>query len=369
MNYKKEICFILPTTPDKAPYIQYYLDIYRNLETVKITLIIWDRGTGRFNYSSDYDYLSYQVKSLEGKNIFLKVLDFNDFKKFIINHLKTKKYDLLIIFGITLAYFLREEINLNYRKKYIFDIRDYSPIVPFIAKSLKRIITNSLLCSISSKAYKSWLPSGFNYLISHNISKIQVEKAVERVYQPTNGNNKSILTIGQLRDYSSNNKIIRTFHNFKNVKLVFSGDGISRKKLEVLASKNNVSAIFTGWYDKSEENTLISDSDWVNIILPEKDYVMTQMTNRFYTSTICGKPMIVNSRSVQSSYVQKFNLGIVVDLKNLDGNEITKMMNNFNYSSYECGRQKFLKELIFELNIFESEIAKKSKGIFDKHRV
>lgn len=369
MIYKKEICFILPTTPDKAPYIQYYLDTYKNLETVKTTLIIWDRGTGKFNYSSDYDYLTYQVKSLEEKNMFLKILDFNDFKNYIVNHLKTKKYDLLIIFGITLAYFLRQEINLNYRKKYIFDIRDYSPLVPFIIKSLKRIIKNSLLCSISSKAYKSWLPSGFNYLISHNISKIQVKEAEDRVYQPTNGNNKSILTIGQLRDYSSNNKIIRTFHNFKDVKLVFSGDGISRKKLQILASKNNVDTIFTGWYDKSEENTLISNSDWVNIILPEKYYVMTQMTNRFYTSTICGKPMIVNSRSVQSSYVEKFNLGIAVNLKNLNGNKITEMMNNFNYSSYECGRQKFLKELILELNIFESEIVKKSKGIFDKPRV
>jgi hypothetical protein len=166
-----------------------------------------------------------------------------------------------------------------------------------------------------------------------------------------------IITIGQLRDFSANRVLIDNLGQSENFRLKFCGDGIDRLRLEEYSKNQNANCIFTGWYNKLEEQNLVSDCDFINIVLPESNHTMEQMTNRFYLSLLCRKPMIVNKKSTQSYYVDKYYLGLSVDLQENFDERILEFIRDFDSNLYLTGVDKMISIVQEDIDKFEYAVS------------
>jgi hypothetical protein len=355
----KKVVFIVPNLPDNAPYLSYYIDV---IDRVKCSydIICWNRNNRpNLSYNLGNNVYVYNEFGDEKNNFLRKLFDFFGFGKFTRNILSKNSYDYVIVCNIAIGIFIYRELLFNYNNRYVFDIRDYSPIVKYFPGKLARLVNCSALNVISSQAYLTWLPRNAVYVVSHNVSKLNLLSSLQknschdfRFNYPL-----KILTIGQIRDFNANKNLIINLGLNEKYKLLFSGDGIDKFRLQQFVHNGNYNnCFFSGRYDKSEEHTLVNNCDFINILLPEKDFVMTQMTNRFYLGLICRKPIIVNQLSYQSSFVNNFKLGLSMNLSENYESLIKDYINNFDRDEFDSGINRIIEIILEEINIFEGRI-------------
>ena len=175
-----------------APYIDKYIDIL-NEEKKEFEVIYWNRSNKKDNECCFKAHI-YNKKSNLNKSKFSKIGDFLGYRKFVVKTINERKYDKLIILTTLTGILLSDILIKNYQGKYIFDIRDYSFEKNKIFYLLeKKIISQSFITTISSNGFKEFLPKTFNYVISHNIIRREIEEAKDSVYKIYNKNEKICL--------------------------------------------------------------------------------------------------------------------------------------------------------------------------------
>ena len=343
------IGIIVPGLPNYTPYIKSYTDLFDDLN-MKYTFICWNRNNDKLN---DYDnVVVFNKTSYQSDNFIKKIYGYFLFVFFVKKHLKHSKYELLTVHTIACAIFLKSILK---HKKYLFDIRDYSPLVPFFKRRINLLINKSMATMISSDGYKKWLPISDQYILSHNIRKNDFN--TKKIYSSLIDSNKKIkvLTIGQIRDFSSNSKLIKCLGNSEYFNLKFIGDGTELINLKKY-SKDTNNVEFSGRYNKKEEPSLVKESDVINILLPNTPEAMTQMTNRFYLSLMFKKPMVVNKESIQAYYVEKFNLGLTISSNDDIHHMLLRYCQNFNQKEFEKGCIEVLNIIKNDINVYNNKI-------------
>lgn len=220
------------------------------------------------------------------------------------------------------------------------------------------LLKNSYCNVISSWGFETWLPKA-DYVISHNIGfcwkdKMKMSAPVTFFHhKPLN-----ILTIGQIRHFYTNKRLIDVFKNEVDIEIYFAGIGIDVGRLQDYCMEHQISNVkFTGLYLKEEEDDIVKSSDLVNILLPyDIPSVLCAMANRFYAAVLNYKPVIVNVESVQAQYVMKYNLGVIIQKEDSIKDVIVDYVKNFDTSTYLKGRMFFLEELQKDLLFFEMKM-------------
>jgi hypothetical protein len=356
----KKVLFIVPNLPDNAPYLSNYFDVFDRLE-VLYDIICWNRNN-RPKWSNNQVCAGYCYNNSgsDENNFQRKILDFFGFARFAKSILLKNSYDYLIVCNIAVGLFLFKTLTTNFKNRYILDIRDYSPLMKYFAGKVAELVECAALNVISSTAYLSWLPRNSVYVVSHNVSKLDLLNSLRmsvRSHDVSFNEPIKILTIGQIRDFSANQILIRNFGLNAKFRLLFSGDGIEKHRLQLFVQNENYdNCLFSGRYDKSEEQFLVENCDFINILLPEKDFIMTQMTNRFYLGLIYRRPIIVNKRSCQSSFVIKYKLGLSLELSDNYELGINNYVNNFDQVEFDTGINRIIAEILEEINVFERSI-------------
>lgn len=358
-----KVAIINPNTVENDPYIKYFTDVFDRLE-IKYEYICWNRDyiytdSYKDNKTEIFNYLS-SIKKTSLK----KTYDYLLFSEFVKSCLKKTKYDLLVVHTIPSALFLGRYISKNYRNRFIFDIRDYSPAYPYFRRSIRNVIKASAFTTISSPAYKKWLPNGIDYVTSHNVRKIQVENVAKNLDNGQDIRLKKeivVLTIGQIRDFSANSRVIISFGNKKGIKLIFAGDGLEKHNLEAFSKGKYSNVHFSGRFKKEDEQDIVRKSDIINIVLPIGIEYDTPMSIRFYLALLNKKPMIVNEESFQAEYVRKYNLGIVVSSNDDIYKKMLQYIENYDPKEFAEGCIKLLNFFREDINIFEDSIAQVCK--------
>jgi hypothetical protein len=352
-----KIVLIIPNTIENAPYIEYYTDIFKKYGKIEYSFITWNREL-KPEKKTLPDYI-YEFNLVSPVNIskVKKTYHFWLFKNYAIKILNTLEIDLIIVFTLQNAFFLSNYLK-KYSNKYIFDIRDYTPFYPLMKRLVSNLIKQSAITVISSLGYKNWLPRGHEYLLSHNVKKELIINAINRKIKTTTFKKSKpikILTIGQIRDYSSNSKLIISLQNKSNVELSFVGDGSEVESLKRISAKSN-NVTFSGRYLKSEEPFIVENHDLLNILLPDSIAHNTPMSNRFYLSLMFRKPMIVNIESFQTHYVSKYNIGIIVRNEDDLFLKINEFQKSFSEVDYLNNCRRLLVILKKDIDKFEEEI-------------
>lgn len=347
-----KVALILPSNIEYLPYVQCYIDILAS-QNIAYDIVGWNREK-QIDYGKP-NYHCYNRKSDVLRPAYKKLVDYYLFSRFVIKRLKSVRYDFVIVYTIANAIFLSNYLKKHFKERFIFDIRDYSPTMKFFQSIVSDLVKCSAINCTSSKGFYSWLPDG-KYIISHNVRSYLLNKTYQIV--PIDRNNVRILTIGTLRDFNTNARLLHDFGNKRDFSLIFAGNGYSKVPLEEYAYKNSIKNVcFTGSYDKEDEPQIVSDSDFVNIVLP-LDLIGTYlMSNRFYLSIVHRKPMIVNAGSFQAKYVKKYNLGVIVEPDEDIYKKIVDFIASFDPVNFNDGCEACIKEIQKDLFLFESSVA------------
>lgn len=306
-----KVALIIPGSIWYAPYVRNYTRILDE-QKVEYSIISWNREG-----DDKPEGFQYNVLCTKGHGS----ADFSAYKgyvRFIKSTIKQQGFNRIIVFGPQMACLLSAYLLMNFRGRYMIDYRDLSiEQKPIFRQLFAVMLKYSCVNVISSPGFKCCLPKN-KYYLSHNFDESLVLDVLNR---PEAGDTFyadegiDILTIGAIRDYSSNIEVTKAIVNEDGFTLRFVGRG--KGTVEHLqeyckeAQANNV--CFIGGYEKNEEAGYIKSCTFMNIFYPRIITHDTALSNRFYNSLIHRKPMIVTKGTIQGDYAEKYNVGVVID--------------------------------------------------------
>lgn len=345
-NFKMKIALILGSNTYAAPFLQYYIKMLIKYN-IDYDIIIWNKDN-----IFEQVCISYNKYTDLSKPRYTRIFNFFGFIVFVIKQLNKNRYDKLVVFDLSIGPFLHPFIRNRFKNKFYFDIRDYTNAYRFYSFMMPSLIKNSFATAISSPGFLEWLPESRKYNISHNYNFDENIEFCNLENDITH--NHTILTIGQLRDFESNKKIIDAFKNNSKYDMKFVGSGIAYEPLLKYTSKHNIkNIVFTGRYLKKDEIKYLENVSLMNIVLEDNLNSKTLMTNRIYLAVSNRIPVIVNSNSTQAEYVEKYNLGIIIDNLELVEKSVTNYLQNFDRQIFVDGCKSFFLDIRKDQRQFE----------------
>lgn len=348
-----KIALILPNNLWCSPYVKIYSNFFDNLG-IEYDIISWNRN------GVEEDAIQFNYKTTS-RNPLVLLWGHLQFTRFIKKILYRNKYDKLVIFTSQTAVFLSRYLKIKYQNKYIIDYRDLSIEQNRFFKPLFICaLNNSYANIISSPGFRYYLPSKFEYLISHNFNVSLVKRAIAGEYDHyinTDVNHIDILTIGGIRDYESNVQIIKNLSNIHGFFVRFVGRGPSAGDLQNYAeSIGSQNIVFSGYYSKDSEINYIEEASFINIFYPRKPSHDTAISNRFYNSLIFKKPMITTANTTQGDFAKEYKVGLsLIDCENLSS-KLIEFMSNLDTKMYVKSCNNLLKLFLKDNDLWEARL-------------
>lgn len=340
----------------RSPHVAMYLNIL-NKGGVQYDVAVWNRRNDDTS-QLPANYIVYDHPTNDKYPAWRKIIEIYKFYRYVIKHINKSDYGCIVIFEIANTFFFYNFLKKYFKNRYIFDIRDYSPFMKLQPARviIRKIISNSFATVISSKGFTEWLPKGMNYVISHNIDMDIYDSLIKRERVPFN-DLLHILTIGNLRDPDVNCYIAKSFANDKHYHLQFVGDGLATPIISQYCRDYDIRNVtFYGHYEKKAESSFYEKADIINCFMEDNILSNYLMSNRIYLAALLQKPIICNSGSYQSSIVDKYKLGYVINPSDKPSDCLTKYISNFDSDEYSKGRNTFLSIVKEEQAIFEEKL-------------
>lgn len=347
-----KIALILSSNIKYSPYLEIFRK-YLLANNIDFDVVSWDRESLNENDGIVFKYAAPNTRSKVGK-----LWGYYKFARFAREVIKRGKYDKLIVFGSAIGVFMYDFLNKYYRNKFWFDYRDLTIEQKFMGR-FKKMLDISSYISISSPGFKSVIPSGYDFLISHNFDIDQVRSimAQGRV-EATISERMVVSNIGIIRDYESNLAVIKALANDSSFLVKFIGRGYSAEDLQKYTIDNQINNVdFHGFYLKKDESDFYSNSDFINIFLPRIPSHSTPMANRFYQALLFRKPMIVTNRSTQGEYVELYDLGLSVENCSDLAARLKKYRDNFDSDLFDAKCTALLTQFVADYNRFEEKLS------------
>lgn len=346
-----KVGLIIPNNLWISPYIRIYTR-FLDSKSVPYELISWNRDGNDTPEGVQYNH-PFPLKSID------KIREYQKYATFVKKEIRQSHLDGLIVFGSQMALLLAGFLKRSYKGKYIFDFRDLSVEQNrFLRRPIDKVLENSFANVVSSPGFIKCLPGNHDYLISHNFDIDKVKSSVS-ISSIASFEHKSItvLTIGALRDFSSNVQVIDALANEEGIEMRFVGKGPASDKLKDYCEEHKVNNVsFKGLYQKSEEERIVKESTFLNIFYPRRLSHDTAISNRFYNSLLHKKTMIVTKDTVQGDFAEKFNVGIAID----DCSSLRARMEEFlkqDAQSYAQRCNNLLESFLTDQDKFEASVS------------
>lgn len=344
----KKICLILGSSLEFSPYVSNYLNL---CEKDGITIVEWNRLKIK-RQSNISDSIVYESKSSgHRKNYF----EYRRYSQFIQKKLRSKEFDLYIVFGIQLTYFLRRMLK---NKKYIIDVRDYH----FMAKlvTTKSTLLKAEAIIISSYAYTGFLPKHGTVLVNHNINitRNMFKSFDEKKVKGGQKKQISISAIGANRDYKDNVKFIESFKNNTLVSLFFRGESKVNGMLKKHCSLNRIeNVVFSDFYAKNQEGQFYEEADFINSVRDNSIYNNTlALPNKLYNAILNCRPLITNRGSYLAELVERYKIGFVFHDYSSLSEEFLLYYDRFDENTFLQNRRIFFEDIFLENDKFNAYI-------------
>jgi hypothetical protein len=326
------IALILSGNVFMSPFVNTYIRLLEQYN-IKYDIIFWDRlGVGE-------EGISYRKTSPADASYIKKIIDYIIYIYFVKKNILSGKYDKLVVFGIALSFMLSQFLKTQYRNKYIIDIRDDSVIRIFFGWRYKKVLKTAALTVISSNGFLQWLPKKFKYVINHNC----VTKS-NRVICMNEKDSKQIViaNIGSIRDYKENADLLSVFANDWRIIIRYIGEGVAVSKLKKYAIQKNIKNIeFIGKYEKKDEQDLLQGVTIINGLTGSDKNSKTLLSNRLYLSVQNRVPIIVSNGSYQAQIVEKYGLGLAVNVLSDYKDYVLNYIKNYDRLQYIRNCEKF----------------------------
>ena len=347
-----KVALILPGSIWYAPYVRIYTRIL-DKECVDYSIISWNREGDDMPEGFQYNVPCAKGHGSAGWKAYLGYI------RFIKKTIKEHGFEKIIVFGPQMTCMLSTYLLSHFRGRYMIDYRDLSIEQKMGFKQLFAVMLKySKVNVISSPGFKRCLPK-MDYYLSHNFDEEAVKVAINNNEDESFNISKGIevLTIGAIRDLSSNMEVVKSLANKGNVTVSFVGKGKAADVISEYCNKEGIKNVtFTGFYQKHEEAGYVQNATFMNIFYPRRITHDTALSNRFYNSLIYKKPMIVTSHTTQGNYVEENHLGVALDnCKNLY-DQLVSFIKDVDYKGYAERCNSLLREFLKDQVAFEKAV-------------
>ena len=338
-----KVGLILPGTIWYAPYVRIYTRILQE-NNVGYQIISWNRDGKDAKEGIQYE------ENIHVNNGSASFSAYRRYIAFIKKVVKVNGFDRLIVFGPQMTCLLSTFLLRKFKGRFLIDYRDLSIEQKPGLRQLFALMTKMSYANvISSPGFVRCLPKR-DYYLSHNFDVEAVTKAIGLRDEIGFGasDNIDVLTIGGIRDFSSNVEVVKALADENGFTVRFVGRGGGATQLAAYCEEHGIKNVsFEGFYQKHEEPDYVKSSTFMNIFYPRVITHDTALSNRFYNSLIYRKPMIVTRDTIQGDYAEKYNVGVALeDCANLKSELKNFMQQDYNAYAERCDNllRKFLND-------------------------
>lgn len=326
------------------PYIERYERILKEFN-IEYDIIYFDRDSSG---ESVKDGNSFIFKSITTASKIKKILPVFKYRNYIRSIVKENKYDKLIFLTTMPALLIGKDVLKKYKENYIFDYRDYTyEKFNFYRKKVDEIIKNSFITLMSSKGYLDFFKNKEKVLQTHNISNI--EGKIESAIDLKNKEKIRIGFLGYVRYFDVNSKLINSFKNDPKYILDYYGTVFSDCNLKEFCLKNNINNVYLkGKFNNQDKALIYKEIDIINSIYSlDSPEVKPAIPNRLYDCILFKKPILVSKGTFLSEIVEKYQLGLSLDLNSNNWKEeLENYISIFDKEKFEKNCNTFLEKVM-----------------------
>lgn len=341
----KKVCILSSVNIKHMTLISLYTNRLER-DNIKYDIIYMDKygENEKINAENIYRFENKITRTDSKLNKILKYFKFRKYAKQILNR---NKYDFIIVWNEVTSFIFSGYLQRKYENRYCLNIRDYLyHDFPIIKNIHHRVINKSAFTTISSDAFKSFLPK-YDYIHIHSLNVKLLSQVNPRKALRANEERLRISFIGNVRFFDINKKILDVFKNDNRFELCYFGT--NSEVLKEYAINNEIENVsFNSSFPVEDTANFIEKSDIINNIYGNNskklDYALSI---KLYYAIYNNLPILVNSKTHMAEIVSKYNIGYVVEKidENLPNNIYTWYRSiNFNDFSKNC--RKMLDEIV-----------------------
>ena len=341
---------------NKIPYIEFY-EKEINKKKINYNSIFWDRFNNLKTEKNGNEYIIH-IKCIPGENKLKKIIPMILFKLEVEKIIKKEEYTHLVILTTIPGVLLCRTLLNKFKNKYILDILDYTyEKYSFYKNIVEKLIQESYFTAISSNGFLKFLPQNEKIISCHNISNINSVKA-----DCCDLKNKCCITIGfvgGVRYFKENCKLIDAFANNTKYKLAYIGKANLDCNLEEYCKQKNITnVIFKGQFDNKDKPKIYEKIDLINAVYGNNSLeVTTALPNRLYDGILFKKPIIATSGTYLGEVVEKYKVGIALNLNEDISKQIMLFLTNFEKKQFINSANKLLNIVNNEQNNYINKIS------------
>ena len=178
---QKKILLVSAAPVNYAPYIRSYMEVYER-NGIDYDLLFWNRHMDATD-GLPGNNIPYNNLTDDKYPYWRKVLKIWGFARFANRQMRKNDYAYVVVFTIAHVVFMYLTLKKHYKGRYIFDIRDHSPMckVGVLRRIINHLIEHSAFTVVSSAGFLRWLPTGdkYHYVVAHNTTKGMIEKYID----------------------------------------------------------------------------------------------------------------------------------------------------------------------------------------------
>ncbi|MEG0314778.1 MAG: hypothetical protein RR646_05920 [Erysipelotrichaceae bacterium] len=333
----------------------YYTEYKHKLQkkNIEFDSILFDR-TGKKKDAENVYYFSKKVTNSKLN----KAIAFIKWRKYVLNLLRKRKYDKLIVLTSIPAFLIGNYLQKNYKNNYIFDIRDFTHEGNMAyRKEINKIVNDSYFTSISSQGFLQWLEPSEKIILNHNCDEFLL-KGVK--YEKVTIPDKVKIGYFGIVDYERENVALIKALPKEDFSFLYQGIHDTCTYLKSHVSNNSkYNVVFKGKYDSQEKFEMYKDINIVNAVYGTSSLKTTTLVpNKFYDCLIYGKPILVSKGTYLSTLVEKYNLGISIEhTSQTILNEVSTYCSTFDSLAFNKGRTKAVQKIKNDIDIFERKLS------------
>ena len=335
------------------PYLNFYLG-QLNCKTNDIHLLYWNRDGKKEKIPENVKCHEFAYIMQDDIPKINKLRGFAKYKKYAIALIRQERPDFIIVLHSLPCILLSKVLLSEFRKKFIFDYRDYTyeNFYPY-RKIIYRLINFSKATFISSDGFRQKLPAAENIYISHNISTDPLLRRLEA---------KHFVSIpirvgfwGFIRHEQLNRLIIYRLANDRRFELHYFGRKQAiANSLEKYANQLNAKNVFFhGSYSPGEQDQFAKKIDIIHNIYSntEAPSQLFAMTNKYYDGLIYRLPQLCMCGSYMGENVHSKGLGLICDPEDPQfADEVWQYYQELDVAKFSDCCDKELERIILEYN-------------------
>lgn len=334
------------------PYIRFYED-YLTKQNHAYDIVLWNRSQQQVSIPNAYVFDGRDRHSKLGK-----IVPFLKWRRFVLSLLNRQKYDRLIILTTMPAVLLADKLLGEYRNCFWLDIRDFTyENITFYKKLVGKLVHAAAAVSISSPAFRTFLPESDKIYLTHNISNQDAAEA--HCSLDTDAKPVQIGFVGGIQFEQQNKLLLLQFANNPFFHLKYVGKSHLGCDLKTFCQKNGIqNTEFLPAFTNDEKPAIYQNIQLINCVYGNHNQVVRLLLpNRLYDCVLFKKPIIVSKGTYLEQVVTQYHLGLAVNVETENVVQaVTAYLESFDRNTFEAGCHQFLEKVEEEITGYHNAL-------------